>query len=335
MKRNNDYRLPYTRPVKAPAMRPPTRVYKPTPAMDALNLDSLSPQAKAFLNEEAVLMAINHFGHIRLAELLAYVWPERTPQQAMSVATKVIERLLYAQQIQERLNALGTTSYVITSRGASRLHTLPDIKYAKTGANLATTGPTFFHRTIGTAYLVNRYAQEPCEVYGEHLLMRDQPISRQYLNERFSKMPDGLVFYPDPEGHGYLVDWIEVEYVTKNYEKTAHVLNLLLKDPWIQRDGTYAKLARIIFIVDQLSHHESRISTHFLRFLNAPEAKNLDPLLALNRLWIARAQVEAPCTWKGYLHVQGPNFRTSSKKPLGDVVPRVFAPDLTKPLPSL
>ena len=251
-------------------------------------------------NELKVLKAVNLFGHLRRAEIAAAIWPTSSPRSAETMVRRTVKRLLESGDLLERPNSLGGLSLILSPRGATKLNS--EGLDADDGKNLSSVeGPQFYHRTLGTRYLIEK-AISGAEVFGEYALIKGRaPVSRAHLSERFHKYPDGLAVYPG-DTRAYhadytAADWIEVESAFKaddDYEK-------LIKIAWNVGNFLNASdtcvLDRVVFVFDVRQRHENAILSYLRRTV---ASKITDAsLIVLKSIILARVRIRTPLVWEG------------------------------------
>lgn len=259
-------------------------------------------RAVADENEVKVLRAVRHFGHLRRQEIAMAGWPKSSAKSAYIMAWRTVNRLLKNGLLLERQNSLGGRSLVLGSRGVARLRDL-DIQ-SHEGYELAFDGPQFFHRTLGTAYLLEK-ARNGDEVFGEYAILRGwSPLSREYTSERFRKIPDGLIVNSGASQglrEGFRVaDWIEVESAFKQYDEIKKALSILTKDSTLTQDGNIS-LNKLVFVFDSRQRHDRQILRYIKKFLK--ENPHLSEELVMREIILARCFVDVPFTWHGVQEV--------------------------------
>lgn len=251
-------------------------------------------------NELKVLKAVNLFGHLRRAEIAAAIWPSSSPRSAETMVRRTVKRLLDSGDLLERPNSLGGLSLILSPRGASKLNS--EGLDADDGKNLSSVeGPQFYHRTLGTRYLIEK-AIEGAEVYGEYALIKGRaPVSRAHLSERFHKYPDGIAVYPG-EMRGYnpsysAADWIEVESAFKADDDYEKLIKIAWKVTSFLNASDTCVLDRVVFVFDIRQRHEQAI----LSYLRRTVASNLNDhsLLVLKSIVLARVRIRTPLVWEG------------------------------------
>lgn len=180
-------------------------------------------------NELGVLLSIGHFGHLRTSEIAGAVWPDSPAASGLKMARRTVRRLLAAQAILARPNSLGSMSFVLTKRGAARLRSLGF--EARDGYDIqGVQGPTFWHRTLATAYLVSQ--ARTARVYGEFAIAKARHVlGKSHLLSRYGKLPDGLVLLPGAVREmvvEHVAVWVEVE----SSFKADLELEKLLRQAW-------------------------------------------------------------------------------------------------------
>ena len=234
------------------------------------------------------------------------------------MAWRTVNRLLKAGLLLERQNSLGGRSLVLGARGVARLRDL-DIR-AHEGYELAFDGPQFFHRTLGTAYLLEK-ARNGNEVFGEYAILRGwSPLTREYTSERFRKIPDGLVFYSGTavgvRADVRLADWVEVESAFKEYDEIKRALAILTKNATLTEDGSVV-LNKLVFVFDARQRHDRQILRYVKKFLQ--ENPHLDPQLVMEEIVLARCFVDVPFTWHGVQEVTAWDVISSGAMAVGDL----------------
>ena len=226
------------------------------------------------------------------------VWPRSSARSAYVMAWRTITRLLKEGELAERQNTLGGGSLVLTARGVARLKDL-DIQ-AQEGFELKYNGPQFFHRTLGTCYLLER-ARDGAEVFGEYSILRSwAPVKRDFAKERFGKIPDGLILH-DGKKLGMrdglsIADWVEVESAFKPYEDAAKALSLFTKSAALNKSGSIT-LNKLIFVVDSRQRHHKQLLRYVKKFLS--ETPNVSADAVLDEVLIAICDIDPPFIWKG------------------------------------
>ncbi len=250
-------------------------------------------------NDLRVLEAVYHFGHLRRSEVASAAWPDSEPRSAYVMACRTAKRLLRNELIEQNLNSLGGHSFTLTAKGAATLRNYGH-NDAQTGRELAFDGPQFYHRTLGTCYLLTKMSRG-VEVFGEQALRRkSSPLPRDFALTQFGKHPDGLIVYDHNIGTDEEkmrpADWVEVESALKPYEEVARALGLFKKSPLLNPTGTLT-LDKLVFLYNSQQSHEKRLLRFIQRFLD--ENPKLERELICSDIRMVRARVSPPLTWHG------------------------------------
>ena len=224
--------------------------------METLNTHARVPDGRllAQQNELTVLKLVRDYGHVRRAEIERGVWPCASGAVARKSCQRTVKRCLDKKWLLERPNALGGLSLVLTTAGAQRLRDVDIV--ATSGYELSSvTGPQFFHRTLGTRYIIERAAVPGCQGFGEYALSKGfSLVARAEIAHRFGKIPDGLVVVPGAS-RGYAsglwaADWIEVE---SSYKPEAELQRIFAiaghRRTWLNAEQTIA-LDGLVFVFD-------------------------------------------------------------------------------------
>lgn len=251
----------------------------------------------ALENEDAVLLQLAAFGHLRTAELAVLIWPASPPASAREMARRTVRRLVQHNELLARRNSLGGESFVLTRKGALRATDLTGHAVGDGYDIQGVAGPTFWHRTLGTSYLAHRSRVES-GVWGEHSMARTQaPISAVECARRFGKIPDGLVRLSTERTRTLglttgvaAYEWIEVESSIKPESEIERSLLIAerLEEPFA--DGV---LVGLVFVADRFERHEARIRRVAARGLS----KRTDLMLFENAsaaIRIARCEIARP-----------------------------------------
>ncbi|MCC5611791.1 hypothetical protein LC612_34930 [Nostoc sp. CHAB 5834] len=249
-------------------------------------------------NEVKVLKVLRMFGHLRRQEIALAVWPRSSPTSAYVMACRTVSRMLKGGLVLDKSNSLGGNSLVLAAKGVAvlRNHHIT----AQEGYDLAFDGPQFYHRTLGTCYLLEK-AKAGAEVFGEFALLKDwAPVHKEILRERLRKLPDGLIAHPKGSfGYGEdirPVDWIEVESSYKPYEEVKKALSVFMKSPELNKEGTVI-FNRMVFVYNSRQKHEQQILRYIKQFLK--EHSHLSADMVLPEIIFARCSVNFPFVWGG------------------------------------
>lgn len=186
---------------------------------------------------------------------------------------------------------------ILAAKGVSRLMSI-DI-HAQVGHELAYDGPQFFHRTLGTSYLLEK-AKIGHKVYGEYAILKTwSPVNRDFLRQRYGKVPDGLIVYSG-ESLGMqgmqAADWVEVESAFKSYEEVRKALSVLVLSSSLTQDERLT-LEKLVFVFDARQRHDSQILRYITRFLK--ENPGIDETMLTQNIVFACCFVDLPFTWHG------------------------------------
>lgn len=264
-------------------------------------------------NEIAVLKLVRDFGHLRRIEIARGVWPRSSLAVAEKMAKRTVRRLLEKGLLYERPNSLGGRSLVLSARGVSHLRA--NGIDAQDGYELSSVaGPHFFHRTLGTRYLIERAARGD-HVYGEYALQKNfGPIGRGELRDRFLKLPDGIVLTPGAK-RGYdakiiAADWIEVESSYKPENELGRIFEIAWQvGSWLNTAETVL-LDRVLFVYDARQRHENMIRLALQRYLEKHPATNPD---LLSSIVMVRCDIGIPLVWKGYVEFDSVQLLNSNQ----------------------
>ncbi len=242
---------------------------QPTTPPGAKTTSKSKPQQKlggqevARANELKCMMTVAKFGHVRVSELSRAVWP--LARYAEQLGGRTARRLVKNGLLLERRNALGGRSLCITRTGATWLDAR-GIEAQHTLDLSSVAGPTFFHRTLATRYLIERQIGGQ-QVAGEYLLLRRKlPFTIDPLARALKKLPDGLTWSRAADG-SMGVEWIEQEAASKARSELEKCLRAsAFVGTQLSGDIVY-KLTAVVFVFDGSLSHAQRI------------------LLAANSLW--------------------------------------------------
>jgi len=253
----------------------------------------------AYENEINVLKAVNLFGHLRRSELAAAVWPRSPAQSGLRMCGRTLKRLIAEGDLVEKPNSLGSFSVVLAPKGARRLNLLGID--ADDGRRLSSVdGAQFFHRTLGTRYLIEKVSGTN-QVYGEFAFIKGRaPVSRARLSESFHKYPDGLIIYPGEERNYTSVvtaaDWVEVEFNIKNDEDYGKLLKVAMQVGSYLDASETCILDRMVFVFDIRQQHQAAL----LSYLKRKVLPTMDDhvLQVLHSIVFAKVKVKLPLVWE-------------------------------------
>ncbi len=251
----------------------------------------------ALENENAVLLQVAAFGHLRIAELAALVWPTSPPASAKEMARRTVRRLVQHKELLVRRNSLGGESFVLTRKSALRATDLAGHAVGDGYDIQGVAGPTFWHRTLGTSYLAHRLKTE-AGVWGEYSLARAwAPLSALECARRFGKIPDGLVRLSTertrklglaPGVAAY--QWIEVE---SSFKPKAELEKSLRLAECLEEPLGEGVLVGLVFVLDRCERHEACIRRVAARIL-PKQIELMSFKTAFEAVSIARCELARP-----------------------------------------
>ena len=188
------------------------------------------------------------------------------------MARRTASRLIEAGLLLARLNAAGTSSYVLTAGGAAFLqcHQVP----ARDGYDIqGVCGPTFMHRSLGTMYVAHLLGMGQY-AWGEYAINKDRtPFKASELRRWYQKLPDGVhLGQIQPRADGSKIayfHWIEVENSFKRNEDIDRVTRLAQKFVDEIDDGGRHRFGWLTIVVPAGERHEERIVESFRRVLSS------------------------------------------------------------------
>nr|WP_315473030.1 hypothetical protein [uncultured Undibacterium sp.] len=261
----------------------------------------------AKLNDSNVLLSLRAFGHLRIAEIARYAWPEARYREQMALRT--VRRLFANGLVVPRRNAVGGMSYVLTRRGAKLLE-LGGLE-TRHGLDLSSVaGGTFLHRTISTRYLIEQKIQG-FGVVGEYSMnINRTPFHvRQWITKN-KKMPDGLFWRQNSLG-GYSIWVVETEHASKPLEEIIRVLKTAeYIGGWLDDEKT-AKICGLVIVFDASLNHANRIlraADNLWKHLPFERKKRLESSVQL-----AFVNIHLPLVWKNYSEMSLAQYRLENK----------------------
>lgn len=266
----------------------------------AYNPTVLDGRSVADKNEVEVLKAVRYFGHLRRTEVARAVWPRSSHRSAYLMAYRTVKRMLGKGYLLERSNTLGGLSLVLASKGVAKLRDW-DIAAVEGYDMSSIAGPQFFHRTVGTCFLIDRSRNDEL-VYGEYAINRNwAPLTLDVLKRNYQKIPDGVTV-ASGSARGYAegfraLDWIEVESAFKPEAELLKVIRLGLRLPEPVLETSNLVLDQVVFVYDTRQGHEARILRTLRAYLrDHPEANDPE---RLSHIVFARAHIDVPMQWHG------------------------------------
>lgn len=181
--------------------RPTSQPIATKQAASRIAAPSRSGREVARLNELNCVIAVSKWGHLRIQELACAVWPKA--RFAEQLAARTVRRLTNRGLLLERRNALGGRSLCLTRAGVTWLEAR-GIEAQHTLDLTSVSGPTFFHRTFATRYLIERQNAGQ-QVAGEYLILRRKlPFKIEALSRALRKLPDGFTWSRMPACYFFL-----------------------------------------------------------------------------------------------------------------------------------
>jgi len=224
-------------------------------AASRIALPSQSGREVARVNELNCVIAVSKWGHLRIQELARAVWPKA--KFAEQLAARTVRRLTKQGLLLERRNALGGRSLCLTRAGVTWLE-LRGIEAQHTLDLTSVSGPTFFHRTFATRYLIERQNTGQY-VAGEYLILRRKlPFKIEAMTRTLRKLPDGFTWSRMPDGT-MAVELVEQEAASKargELEKCLRAAEYVGSK--LAGDADY-RLRAVVFVFDGALSHARRV----------------------------------------------------------------------------
>lgn len=245
-------------------------------------------------NEQRCLVAIAKFGHLRVSELARAVWPNA--RYGEQVARRTVRRLVQQGLLLERRNALASTSLCLTRTGAAWLE-LRGIAAQHTLDLSSVAGPTFFHRTMATRYLIERQLAGG-QVAGEYLILRRAlPFNMDGLAKALRKLPDGLVWQRRHDG-SMGVELVEQEAAPKaraELEKCLRAAEFVgAKLP----GNAPFTVSSVVFVYDRDLNHARRLLLAAGSLWGSRPAS--ERAMLEQRVKLVAVQLRQPLVWVGH-----------------------------------
>ncbi len=264
-----------------------------------------SSRAIAERNAIATLRLAGYFGHVRVADVAAALYPSSDPKTAYEMARRTVKRLLDAGEVLERRNPIGGLSIVLATSGCARLRRAGFD--AKPGYEISSVqGGTFLHRGLTTAYLIHRLHAGATPV-GEYALMTGQvDIDPDLLKKTYKKLPDGLCISTNPTVYDpdvQVVEWVETEMSFKPADQLNRVLDLELGLGPPLAGVARSTLDRLTILCDRRSGHAERICRHAPKWMQTRREalRERDP--AFDSIVFVLADVVLPLTVQGFTEI--------------------------------
>lgn len=218
-------------------------------------------QLAALDNEIGTLLSIGHFGHLRPSEIAMAVWPNSSTESGQKMARRTLKRLLGSKEILARPNSLGGDSFVLTKRGAARLQSI-GFGFGDGYDIQGVQGPTFWHRTLATAYLITQQAKG-ATVLGEYAIAKARhALGKTRLQEQYKKLPDGLFLTPGKllgVDVDFVASWLEVESSFKPDQELEKMLGQAWHLGHMMDPAERVLLDELVLVYDGRANHESRL----------------------------------------------------------------------------
>lgn len=243
-------------------------------------------------NEFNCMAAVAKFGHLRIIELARSVWPNA--KFGEQVAGRTVLRLVKQGLLLERRNALGSRSLCLTRVGAAWLG-VRGIEAQHTLDLSSVSGPTFFHRTMATRYLIER-ENAGQYVAGEYrILRRKLPFAIDGLSKALKKLPDGFCWSRMPDGT-MAVEVVEQEAASKARGELEKCLRAAeyVGSSLPGADAVY-KLSAVVFVFDGALSHARRILLAATSLWGDKPA--LERIKLEKRVKLVHAELRPPLVW--------------------------------------
>lgn len=225
-------------------------------------------------HEVDALRIVALFGHLRANELARVLFPTaRSLASGYEMARRTLSRMAEKGLVVRRLNAVGSTSFVLSPRGAEAAERHwgrglglwgdePQGSPVRDGYDLAPSGAMFRHRTLATAFVASRMGAHRGDLgWGEYAIAKGwSPATQEQLKEHWhGKLPDAILFCPHRPNSVGLLDFVEVEASLKPTSELRRVLEVawLLNRPITP--GSYVRVDRLAIVFDAAERHEQRI----------------------------------------------------------------------------
>jgi hypothetical protein len=247
-------------------------------------------------NEFKTLLAVNSFGHLRIAEIARFVWPQSKYSEQM--ARRTVKRLESEGLLVARRNAVGGQSYVLSRRGAGWLELRGH--EARHGLDLSSIGGgTFLHRTISTRYLIEQWVAG-YQVAGEYASQQNRlPFSLTHYMRKHRKLPDGLVWRETRSG-AILLEIIETENAAKPTEEICRVLQAAELVGRILDPGKNVQLIGLTIVFDAMLNHAERVRRASDILWSGLEPARRAQLESVIRLVFV--ELKPPLVWASFRH---------------------------------
>lgn len=242
-------------------------------------------------NELSCVIAVSKWGHLRIQEIARAVWPKA--KFAEQLAARTVRRLTKQGLLLERRNALGGRSLCLTRAGVAWLE-VRGIEAQHTLDLTSVSGPTFFHRTFATRYLIERQNAGQ-HVAGEYLILRRKlPFKIEALSRALRKLPDGFSWSRMPDGT-MAVEIVEQEAASKARGELEKCLRAAAYVGSSLPGDTVYKLSALVFVFDGSLSHARRILLAATSLWGNKPA--LERITLEKRVKLVHVELRPPLVW--------------------------------------
>jgi len=168
-------------------------------------------------------------------------------------------------------------------------------------------GVEVYHRTLGTAWLVEQLiaGHEVLSEYAINSLPGE--ITRKKLNKAWGKLPDGLVLREVCDEAGqllhYNVDWLEVESSYKSPAERERMMEMAWSLGKQLLPDTPYYLDRLVFLYASTSKHEGALVRSAVAKFEATRHEIDDPKGLLGSIVLASVDASLPLRIHGFNEV--------------------------------
>lgn len=242
-------------------------------------------------NELGCMSAVAKYGHLRIAELARAVWPKaRFGEQ---LAGRTVQRLVKQGLLLARRNALGAKSLCLTRAGAAWLE-VRGIEAQHTLDLSSVSGPTFFHRTMATRFLIEQ-ANSGQHVAGEYeILRRKLPFSIDAMSKALRKLPDGYLWSRLSDGT-YALEILEQEAAAKARAELERCLRAVTYVGSRLPGDAHYKVSGVTFVFDRSLNHARRIALAAHALWGDKPA--MERIALEKRVKLVAVEIRAPLVW--------------------------------------
>ena len=263
-----------------------------------------SPVARHRHNLRCILLALQHFGHMRHRELSRLVWPTASNAVRETSASRLLKRLCDEGFIVRCINSLGSYSYVLGKLGAKEVSNLLNIPVFDGTRISGVQGRDVFHRTLGTAWMVEQLVagREVRSEFSINSLTGD--ITRSALLEHWGRTPDGLVLHEVRDEGGaflhYNVDWLEVEASYKGRVHREKMMDIAWSVGMQLLPNSPYYLDRVVFNFERRSSHKAALVRSAEEKLQATMEVIDEPEMLLRSIALVEVNTSLPLTIHDY-----------------------------------